>query len=98
VGRTSSRTLRVVHVISTPEGVGGAGRAMAEVVRASCHRGDEVLVLNPFLTLAGLRQTPTGRLVIDAKKIKALGSKVPLRSRGERTRTGPWSVMSVLAG
>jgi hypothetical protein len=27
-----------------------------------------------------LRQTPTGRLVIDAKKIKALGSKVPLRS------------------
>ena len=27
-----------------------------------------------------------------------LGSKVPLRSRGERTLTGPWSVITVLGG
>ena len=49
-----SRPLRVVHVISTPQGVGGAERALADVVQASCHRGDDVLVLNPFVTPDGL--------------------------------------------
>ena len=48
------RPLRVVHVISTPEGVGGAERALADIVQASCRRGDDVLVLNPFVTPDGL--------------------------------------------
>ena len=53
--RPMTRPLRIVHVISTVEGIGGAETAMAAVVRASCERGDQVLVLNPFVTATGLQ-------------------------------------------
>ena len=41
-------TPRIAHVISTPEGVGGAERLMAGLVRAGEARGWQQVVLNPF--------------------------------------------------
>lgn len=39
---------RVAHVISTPEGVGGAERVLASLVAEGAERGWEQAVLNPF--------------------------------------------------
>jgi glycosyltransferase involved in cell wall biosynthesis len=39
---------RVAHVISTPEGVGGAERIVASLVRGAFDRGWDPVVLNPF--------------------------------------------------
>lgn len=39
---------RIVHVISTPTGVGGAERIVASLVRGAAERGWEPVVLNPF--------------------------------------------------
>ncbi len=41
-------SLRIAHVISTPEGVGGAERTVAQLVRFGGERGWTQLVLNPF--------------------------------------------------
>lgn len=40
--------MRIVHVISTPAGVGGAEETLAQLVRHGDARGWEQLVLNPF--------------------------------------------------
>jgi glycosyltransferase involved in cell wall biosynthesis len=39
---------RIVHVISTPSGVGGTERVVASLARASFDRGWESMVVNPF--------------------------------------------------
>lgn len=40
--------LRVAHVISTPEGRGGAEQVVGALVKAGAERGHEQLLLNPF--------------------------------------------------
>jgi L-malate glycosyltransferase len=39
---------RVAHVVSSPEGVGGAERVVASLARGALERGWEPLVINPF--------------------------------------------------
>lgn len=47
---------KIAHVISTPEGIGGAEKVMLALVRAGAERGWEQIVLNPFdLTPVGSR-------------------------------------------
>lgn len=45
---SDERALRVVHVISTPRGLGGAERLVADLVADGRQRGLDVTVLNPF--------------------------------------------------
>lgn len=41
-------SMRVAHVISTPDGIGGAENVVRALVRGGLERGDEVRLLNPF--------------------------------------------------
>lgn len=45
--------LRVVHVISSPEGLGGAEDLLASLIAEGVRRGDQQLVLQPFAAHSG---------------------------------------------
>ena len=61
---------RIAHVISTPEGVGGAERVVAELVEEGAARGWVQIVLNPF--------------ALDPRDSKLAGLVAPAHYRGRR--------------
>ena len=48
IGESGCRVKKILHVISTPQGIGGAEQVLIALVEAGKERGWEQVVLNPF--------------------------------------------------